>query len=103
MALNIDVYNGDYGIVIRLDCKTDVSSALERYILIKKPDGTVVEETASQDGSNTDYIRYTVPSSNSPFATFGRYEVRAKILFSAGQLQQGDPAEIVVGESWTVT
>lgn len=102
MSLEVDIYDSDFGIIIRLNCKTDCSGALTRAMMIKKmDDGTIVEVTAEQDADNN-YIRYVVPESDSPFSVFGRYMVRSKVKFSESQEQQGDPVEMVVGKSWTV-
>lgn len=96
-----DIYHLDTGVIIQLDCKTAVNAAQEKKILIKKPDGTVVEEPAEQ-GADNNKIKYTVPATGSPFAEAGSYQLRAKIKFSATQTQQGDPVKLLVGEGWAV-
>lgn len=49
------VYLGDIGTVITLDCESDISAATVRKILVRKPDGSEIEWTASQVGTSLIY------------------------------------------------
>lgn len=54
------VYKGDVGTVILIDCSEDISTATAQKILVKKPDKTETEWTATvyQD----DYLRHVIAS-----------------------------------------
>ena len=107
----IEVYHLDAGIYVRINCNTDVSTALGRYIMIKKEDGTVAEVAAEQDPYSTTHIRYLIPASSSPFITapagkdFVTYWMRPRIVFSSSFPlgQQGKPVRFDVGRSWAVS
>jgi len=97
-----DLFHLDTGTEIHLDCKVDVSGASAKKMMIKKPSGTIVEVDAAQ-GDDDNNIKYTIPSSDSPFDEDGRFILRSKITFSGSQTQQGDPVVLMVGESWTAS
>ena len=104
MATDIDLYDDDYGVTIRLDCKVDVSTASVKKILIKKPSGTIQAVDGTIDPTNPNRIYYTLPSASSPISEGpGMYVFRADITFSGTRRQQGDPTQLYIGASWAWT
>ena len=96
-----DLYDTDYGVTIRLDCKVDVSSASTIEIMIKKPSAEVVMVDALIDPTDNNKIYYVIPSTGSPIDEgAGTYVFRSQVTFSASRKQQGDPASLVIGDSW---
>lgn len=53
-----EVFVGDFGTVIALDCGMNVSGSSVRKIIAKKPNGQVVEWVAALDGTNG--IKYSI-------------------------------------------
>jgi len=102
MSIDVEVYHLDVGNKIELDCKVDVSSVLSRSMLIKDSTGKITEVVCTL-GSTNNYIRYIVPKTSSPITAGQRYFIRSKIEFNVNRKQQGDPVELIVGESWTPT
>lgn len=52
-----DIFVGDVGTEISLDCGIDVANATVKKIIVKKPDGKRVQWVAQLDGTNA--IKYT--------------------------------------------
>ncbi len=50
------IYQGDVGLEINVNCQEDLSSATSPKILIKKPDGNIIEKDASISGTSLIYI-----------------------------------------------
>lgn len=99
-----DLYDTDYGVTIRLDCKVDVSAASAIEIMIKKPSNDVVVVDAVLDPDDNNKIYYVIPSTGSPIDEgAGTYVFRSQVTFSASRKQQGDPASLVIGDSWEET
>jgi len=102
MATDLDLYDDDYGVTVRLDCGVDVSTATAKNILIKKPSGAVVDVTATIDPTDNNRIYYTIPNAASPIDEgAGIYIFRAEITFSPTRKQQGDPVSLYIGASWS--
>ena len=56
---NPKVYVGSRGTIIRCNCVDDISDATARVIQATKPDGTVLDWTATADGAT--HVRYVIP------------------------------------------
>jgi len=107
----VDVYHGDMGVYIRLNCRVDLSAAVGLYILVKNEAGTVTQLTAALDPFSDRHIRYLLPPSGSPFSTapsgkdFVDYWLRSKIVWNElyPDGKQGKEVLLRVGKSWTAS
>lgn len=68
------VYVGDVGTEIRLYCMTDLATAVNPLILVKKPDGT--ETTWAATATADDALSYTTQAGD--LALPGEYKLQAK-------------------------
>lgn len=69
------VFTGDIGTEIKLDCKSDVSSATVKSIVARKPNGSKVTWSATLEG--TDFIKYVILSGDLDVA--GTWHLQAKV------------------------
>lgn len=77
------VFVGDVGTVIKLDTGTDLTSATALKIKVKKPNGTEVEWTASQDANNPKVMTYTIQSGD--LDQSGTWKLQAYVEFPTWQ------------------
>ena len=74
-----DVFVGDVGTVISLDCGTSVTTATVRKIVVKKPNGVRVQWTAAVDTETS--IKYVVQAGDLDVA--GDWQLQAYVEFPA--------------------
>lgn len=86
-ALIMGIILGDVGTEIILDCGVDVSSATERAIVVKKPNGAEVVWTAEPATATS--IRYFLAEGDIDMA--GRWQLQARITMPGWQ-GHGDAA-----------
>ncbi len=89
------VYKNDVGTEIILDCGQDISSSTTRKIKVKKPDNTLVEWTASLEG--TTKIKYTTQSGD--LALAGKYLMQAYVSIGSWS-GSGETCALVVYDSF---
>ena len=70
-----EVFVGDVGTVISLECGTDISAATVRRIVVKKPNGYRVQWTASADGTTA--IKYATQDGDIDMA--GDWDMQAYV------------------------
>ena len=69
------LYQNDIGTIFTIDCGSDISGAINTRLLIRKPDGTLVEWTAVTYDSN--YLRYTTVAGD--LDQVGSYKLQATL------------------------
>lgn len=75
-------YLADHGTTIEIDCGEDISASTARAILIKMPDGIILDKVGSYVIDGVDgKIEWT--DSNLEMNVKGKYYAQAKITFSA--------------------
>lgn len=72
------VYVGDIGTDIIVNCGSDISDATDRKLMVKKPDGSIVEWDADIYQSN--YLKYTIVDGD--FNLQGVYKLQASLTLS---------------------
>ena len=77
------VFVGDVGTVIKLDTGTDLSTATVLKIKVKKPNGTTLEWTATQDASNPKVMTYTIQAGD--LDQSGTWKLQAYVEFPSWQ------------------
>jgi MinD-like ATPase involved in chromosome partitioning or flagellar assembly len=95
-TLQNEVYVGDVGTQIVLDCEQDISTATVREILARKPDGTVVTWPASASG--TDAISYTILAGD--LDQRGQWRLQARVTMPDGSWL-GRTAKLLVYSPFT--
>jgi hypothetical protein len=90
---------GDWGrVAYRYDLKQDISDATDQFFLIQKPDGTVIQKTATL--VNNHYLVYIIEEG--VWNQAGKYTVQGEVLFVDGALHVPEQSHMVY-ESLVVT
>jgi len=84
-------YVGDVGTEIFVDCCLNITGATNTKLMIKKPDDTQVEWTATIDGTN--HLKYTVVAGD--FNIAGTYLLQASLTIG-GWSGLGETAQFTV-------
>jgi len=84
---------GQYGEMI-LDTETDLSTATVLKMQVRKPDGTVVEASATLESNNTSI------KANFLLDVEGVWQRRAVITFTGGNVVEGIPEVFTVLDDW---
>jgi hypothetical protein len=84
---------GQYGEII-LDTETDLSTATDLKIQVRKPNGTVVEETATLESDNTSL------KASFLLDTDGIWQRRSVVTFTGGNVVEGIPESFNVLDDW---
>ena len=71
------VYVGDVGTDVIVDCGEDITGATGLSLKVKKPDGTASSWTGDIAVYNSNYLKYTIQSSD--LSVDGRYKVQASL------------------------
>lgn len=72
----------DIGTEICIDLEEDVTTAMERRILYRKPDGTTGEWEAQQDPNDTDIVYHVIEDGDIDMS--GEWRLQAHLEFANG-------------------
>jgi hypothetical protein len=92
------IYKGDYGVVVRVDTKINLTSSTSYTLKVKKPDGREVDWACTIEVPATGGIlTYTTVSGNLDVA--GTYKLYALVGFASGNFI-GEVATFRVYNLW---
>ena len=78
------IYAGSYGIKLTAETKSDLSTAVQVSLIVKKPDGSEVEWVGVINGST---IEYVLQQGDIDIA--GKYLIQTKAVFNDGSVIYG--------------
>ena len=92
------IYKGDYGVVVRVDTKIDLTSATGHTLKIYKPNGIEASWACTVESPDTGGIlTYTTVLGDLNVA--GTYKLYAEVLFASGKFL-GEVATFRVYNPW---
>lgn len=89
------IYTGDVGLAIVADCGQEVGSATNAVFVVKRPDGSEVEWTATphQIGGAYNYLLYVTVAGD--LTQIGTYKIQPRFTLS-GWTGRGEPGKFKV-------
>ena len=92
------IYKGDYGVVVRVDTKIDLTSSTGHTLKVRKPNGIEASWACAVESPATGGIlTYTTVSDDLNVA--GIYKLYAEVLFTGGKFL-GEVATFRVYDPW---
>ena len=92
------IYKGDYGVVIRVDTKINLTGVTSQLLRVSKPDGReVVWSCAVESPATSGFVTYTTVSGDLDVS--GTYKLYAEVLFASAKYL-GEVATFRVYNPW---